>query len=503
MTASTSPLPVDSSKEPLSPEVRRAAYVVVLGTIMAILDTTIVAVALDTLSKDFKVSVSTIQWVTTGYLLALAVVIPVTGWAIHRIGAKSIYITSLVLFIVGSALCGMAWSANSLIAFRVLQGIGGGMIMPVGQSIMARTAGPKQMGKVMGVIGIPTMLGPILGPVVGGAIITNMSWRWIFYVNVPIGIVALFLAIKFLKPSEKDKTHRFDLIGFLLLSPGLAILVYGLSEVGNQGGFSSASVQWSLSVGVILIVLFVLRSLRAPEPLIDMRLFKNRTFSVSSICIFLTGMTLYGTMFLLPLYYQIVRGDSPWVAGLMMAPQGIGAAMMMRYSGRLTDRRGARMVVPAGMALLAIGTLGYTQVSSSSNYWFLGISLFIRGLGLGLGMMPAFASSYRDLSLDAVPRATTTTNILRQVGGSLGVAIFAVVLQTQINHRIPGSTSGLTSIATGMIPPSTLEKVAQAFGTSFWWSFGVCAIAIIPGFFLPNSGSKVPVEELETEMVID
>ena len=475
----------------------------VLGTIMAILDTTIVAVALDTLSKDFKVSVSTIQWVTTGYLLALAVVIPVTGWAIHRIGAKSIYITSLVLFIVGSALCGMAWSANSLIAFRVLQGIGGGMIMPVGQSIMARTAGPKQMGKVMGVIGIPTMLGPILGPVVGGAIITNMSWRWIFYVNVPIGIVALFLAIKFLKPSERDKTHRFDLIGFLLLSPGLAILVYGLSEVGNQGGFSSTSVQWSLSVGVILIVLFVLRSLRAPEPLIDMRLFKNRTFSVSSICIFLTGMTLYGTMFLLPLYYQIVRGDSPWVAGLMMAPQGIGAAMMMRYSGRLTDRRGARMVVPAGMALLAIGTLGYTQVSSSSNYWFLGVSLFIRGLGLGLGMMPAFASSYRDLSLDAVPRATTTTNILRQVGGSLGVAIFAVVLQTQINHRIPGSTGGLTSIATGMIPPSTLEKVAQAFGTSFWWSFGVCAIAIIPGFFLPNSGNKVPVEELETEMVID
>jgi len=397
----------------------------------------------------------------------------------------------------------MAWSANSLIAFRILQGIGGGMIMPVGQSIMARTAGPKQMGKVMGVIGIPTMLGPILGPVVGGAIITNMSWRWIFYVNVPIGIVALFLAIKFLKPSEKDKTHRFDLIGFLLLSPGLAILVYGLSEVGNQGGFSSASVQWSLSVGVILIVLFVLRSLRAPEPLIDMRLFKNRTFSVSSICIFLTGMTLYGTMFLLPLYYQIVRGDSPWVAGLMMAPQGIGAAMMMRYSGRLTDRRGARMVVPAGMALLAIGTLGYTQVSSSSNYWFLGVSLFIRGLGLGLGMMPAFASSYRDLSLDAVPRATTTTNILRQVGGSLGVAIFAVVLQTQINHRVPGSTGGLTSIATGMIPPSTLEKVAQAFGTSFWWSFGICAIAIIPGFFLPNSGSKVPVEELETEMVID
>lgn len=498
---SSSPTPTVNDK--LEPHVVRAGVVVVLGTIMAILDTTIVAVALDKLARDFNTSVSTIQWVTTGYLLALAVVIPVTGWAVHRIGAKPLYITSLALFIIGSALCGLAWSATSLIVFRILQGVGGGMIMPVGQTIMARTAGPQRMGKVMGIIGVPTLLGPILGPVIGGAIITNVSWRWIFFVNVPIGIVALILAVKFLSDSGRDKSHRFDLLGFLLLSPGLALLVYGLSEVGNQGGFSSARVQYCIVIGLILIALFVWRSLKAPEPLMDMRLFKDRSFSIATICIFLTGATLYGTMFLLPLYYQVVRGQSAWIAGLMMAPQGIGAALVMRYSGNIADKRGARAVVPIGMALLALGTLAYTQVSATSNYAFLAIALFVRGIGLGFGMMPAFAASYRNLSHDAVPRASTATNIIRQVGGSLGVAVFAVVLQTNIDHNLHVKTGGLGNVVQGSLPLPVLQKIAEAFATSFWWSFGICVLAIIPGFFLPKTKTVVPIEDLETEMVID
>jgi EmrB/QacA subfamily drug resistance transporter len=471
----------------LEPALIKVGVVVVLGTIMSILDTTIVAVALHTLSGDFNVDFSTVQWVTTGYLLSLAVVIPVSGWAIHRIGAKPVYMVSLAFFVVGSILCGFAWSATSLIFFRVLQGLGGGMIMPVGQSIMARAAGPHRMGRVMGIIGVPQLLGPILGPVIGGVIVSNTSWRWIFFVNVPIGILALWLAKDFLPRSERDNQHRFDLLGFLLLSPGLALLVYGLSQVADQGGFRGASVWDSIVAGVVLIVLFVLRSTKALEPLIDMRLFKDRTFSVAAIGIFLTGATLYGTMFLLPLYYQVDRGDAAWKAGLMMAPQGIGAAMVMRFAGSLSDRRGPRYVAVFGMALLALGTFFYTSVTATSSYFFLGLALFVRGIGLGFGMMPVFAASYRNLTHQNVPKATSATNIIRQIGGSLGVAVFAVVLQTQIAQRFPRTGAQLEA---GLVTPTMndLQRIAAAFGHSFWWSFGTCVIAIAPAFFLPNEG---------------
>src|SRR5271163_2960589 len=219
----------------LSPELRRTSSVVVLGSIMSILDTTIVAVALATLGRDFHVSVTTIQWVATGYLLALSIVIPVTGWAVDRFGAKLVWMTSLTLFIIGSCLCGLAWSADSLIAFRVVQGIGGGMLLPVGQSILARAAGPRRIGRVMSIIGVPMVMGPVLGPVIGGLIVSNYSWRWIFYINVPIGIVALILSSRWLPKfdTEERLTTPFDTLGFCLLSPGLALLLYALSEVGT------------------------------------------------------------------------------------------------------------------------------------------------------------------------------------------------------------------------------------------------------------------------------
>ena len=489
MTSTAAPATSDNR---LSPEVRRTAVVVVLGTIMAILDTTIVAVALPTLAKDFHVQVSTIQWVTTGYLLALAVVIPLSGWAMHRFGGKPVYMVSLVLFVLGSALCGLSWSASALIAFRVLQGFGGGMIMPVGQALMARTAGPDKMNRVMAVIGIPTLLGPILGPVIGGAIVSNVSWRWIFYVNVPIGVVALLLAVRFLETSPRDREHRFDLVGFLCLAPGLALVVYGLSLVGTNGGFSSRGVEYSLAIGVVLCAAFVWRSLRAPEPLLDMQLFRRRNFSIATICIFLMGATLYGTMFLLPLYYQVCRGESPWMAGLLMAPQGIGAALAMRPAANLADRYGPRRTVPWGMALLALGTLAYTQVSGSTSYVFLAFALLVRGIGLGFGMMPVFAVSYRGLTHDQVPRASTATNIIRQVGGSIGVAVFAVVLQNQITQKFPGHDTSLGSMVSQSLPPTVVNRLAEAFATSFWWSFGVCAFAVLPAFFLPGRMDAEP-----------
>ena len=245
-----------------------------------------------------------------------------------------------------------------------------------------------------------------------------------------------------------------------------------------------------LSVG--LIVGFILRSLRAPEPLLDLRLFKRFNFSVATICIFLVGATLYGTMFLLPLYYQIVRGESPWKAGLLMAPQGIGAALVMRTSARAADRYGTRRTVPVGMALLALGTLAYTQVSGSTSYAFLAGALFVRGIGLGFGMMPVFAAAYRGLSFEQVPRASTATNIIRQVGGSIGVAVFAVVLQNAISHQFPGTAPSLGSVSSHPLPLAVANRMADAFATSFWWSFGVCAFAVLPAHLPARSAQIEP-----------
>ena len=476
----------------MTPEISRIAVVVVLGSIMAILDTTIVAVALATLGRDFRVSVSTIQWVTTGYLLALAMVIPVTGWAIDRFGHKRIFMLSLTVFLVGSSLCGLAWSANSLIAFRVLQGLGGGMILPVGQSMLARAAGPQRMGRVMSVIGAPTVLGPILGPVLGGLIVSNFSWRWIFYINVPIGIVTLVLASRFLKGNEEKVTRSFDLGGFALLSPGLAALVYSLSEVGVTGKITSAPVVVSFVLGVVLTGGFVVHALRARNPLLDLRLFKNRNFTIANTCLFVLGATLYGSMFILPLYYQIARGQSPWQAGLLMAPQGIGAALMMRKSGAITDRLGPRRVVPPGILIMAAATVPFAFVTSTSDQFLLAGTLFIRGLGLGLCMMPIMAAAYFDLSHADIPSATTILNIVRQIGASIATALFAVILQRQIleqTHAHSNSDAALLSQAV-KLPQTIAEEVAKAFAHTFWWAVAVILLAFIPALFLPSHGAN-------------
>jgi len=483
--------------EALEPHVIRTGIVVVLGTIMAILDSTIVAVALSRLGSDLHSPLSTIQWVTTAYLLALAVVIPVSGWAVHRFGAKPIYMTSLAVFVLGSALCGVAWSAGALIMFRVLQGLGGGMIQPVGQTLMARSAGPEKMGRVMAVIGIPTMLGPILGPVLGGLIISNVSWRWIFFVNLPVGLVAMAAAARFLPRPAADKGHRFDLAGFLSLSPGLALLVYGLSKVSGSTGFASWSVLTPLLAGLTLIAAFVVRSSKSPEPLIDLGLFRRRSFSVASTNIFLTGAVLYGAMFLLPLYYEIVRGMSPWQAGLMMAPQGIGAALVMRKAGQLSDQRGPRTMVPLGMAIMALGTLAFAFSGASTSLWLLGAALVVRGAGLGLAMMPVVAASYQGLSHDELPRATAATSIIRQVGGSIGVALFSVVLSSSLASHF--GTSSMPAAAAGKLPPAIASIVASSFSTAYWWAFAAASLAVLPALFLPKraagSSAQVSLDE--------
>jgi EmrB/QacA subfamily drug resistance transporter len=487
---------------PLPREVRTVAVVVIVGAIMSILDTTIVNVALETLARDLHAPLSTIQWVATGYLLSLATVIPLTGWAAERFGPKRVWITVVAAFVVTSGLCGLAWSAESLIAFRVLQGLAGGMIMPIGMITLAQAAGPRRMGAVMSVVGVPMLLGPVLGPVIGGFIVTHLSWRWIFYVNLPIGIVGLALAARLLpagraagRAGVTDGDVRLDWVGLLLLSPGLALLVFGLSEISTHGGISPLRLLTVLGGG-LMVAAFARHASRAESPLVDVRLLRARGFAAAAATVFLVGAALFGALLLLPLYYQVARGESAFRAGLLMAPQGLGAALGMNRAGRLTDRVGGGRVVIAGLAMLMVGTIPFTQVGPSTSFWLLGAALVVRGLGLGFTMMPAMAAAYATLE-DAgqVPRATPMLNVIQRVGGSLGTAVLAVVLQHQLAAQV--AAAGLRRRAGGdigslrSVPPAVRHRLdpplASAFGHTYWWALAGTALAVAPAVVLALS----------------
>jgi EmrB/QacA subfamily drug resistance transporter len=474
----------------LDPALIRLSVTVMLGAIMVILDTTIVSVAIHSLGDQFKTSLSTISWVSTGYLLALSVVIPLAGWAVERFGAVRMWNISLALFVIGSALCGLAWSAPALVGFRILQGLGGGMVMPICMTILAQAAGPQRIGRIMSIIGVPTLLAPVLGPVLGGVIVDHLSWRWIFYVNLPIGVVALFLSSRVLRGySRGSARHSLDIPGLVLISPGLAGIVYGLSEAGNGGGFGSAKVAISLAVGVVLLAGFVVRALTAREPLLDLKMFSNRAFSVASIATFVIGAMLFGAMFLLPLYYQVARGQSAEMAGLLMAPQGLGAMLAMPIAGKISDRRGAGSVVPVGMAVSLLGTLPFTMVNGHTNEGLLAVMLFVRGLGFGASMMPAMGAAYATLAPAAVPRATTTLNIVQRVGGSVATALVAVELQRGIASRLHlgGSAKSTLSEAAGVkLPGHIADLVGEAFGSTFWWIIALSAVGFVASLFLPR-----------------
>jgi EmrB/QacA subfamily drug resistance transporter len=480
-----------SATEPLGREVWIVAGVVTVGTIMSILDTTIVNVALERLSRELHATLGTIQWVATGYMLALAIVIPLTGWMTERFGAKRVWMVSVTLFGVGSALCGFAWSAESLIVFRVLQGFGGGMIMPVGMSLLTQTAGPQRVGRVMSVIGVPTLLGPIFGPVIGGLIVDSISWRWIFFVNIPIALVALGLAARLLHAEAgRADAGRLDWLGLVLLSPGLAGVVFGLSETETHGGITAPIAWVPIAVGFVLIALFARHAWRAARPLIDLRLFRSTGFSASAATVFLLGGALFGAMIVLPLYYQVARGEDALTAGLLMAPQGVGAAMAMPLAGRLTDRVGGGRVALVGLVVMTLGTLPFAFIDAGTSYGLLAALLVVRGVGMGAAMMPSMAAAYATLQRAQVPRATSALNVLQRIGGSVGTALLAVVLQHQIATRLGGRGPGGEG-ALQRVPENVRERIADplaaAFAHTFWWAVALGAVALVPTAILAVS----------------
>jgi EmrB/QacA subfamily drug resistance transporter len=469
----------------LTRDVLVPAAVVILGAITTILDATIVNVALARLGQEFHTSISTIQWVATIYLLAFASVIPLTGWASERFGAKRVWLTSLTVFLAGSALCAAAQSVQWLIAARVLQGLGAGMIMPLGQTILAVAAGRGRMGRVMSVIGVPILLAPIFGPVLGGAIIDSTSWRWIFLVNLPVGLLALAAAVRLLPAAPARQRERLDLRGAVLASAGSLLLVYGLAEVGSRGQLTAAVPLASLLAGLMVLGIFVHHSLHAERPLIDVRLFATRGFGTAVATNALLGIALFGMLVLLPLFFQIVRGDSPLDAGLLMVPQGLGAAVAMPLAGTLTDRLGARRVIPIGILLALAGTVVYTQLTADTSTATLAVALFVIGLGLGATIMPSMAVAYQSFPGDAVARATSALNTVQRLAGSIGTTLMAVVLQRALASRVP-EVGGLSQAAG--LPPADRAALAPQLSDAFTVSFTVAlavAAALVPALMLP------------------
>ncbi|MEX5635808.1 DHA2 family efflux MFS transporter permease subunit [Parafrankia sp. FMc2] len=458
----------------LDPALLRLVGVLLLGGMMGLLDGTIVNVGIGSLGAHFDASLGAVGWVATGYLLAVTVAIPLSAWAVDRFGARRMWLAGLSLFLAGSLACGVAPSIETLVVFRVIQGFGGGMLDPLMLTLLARAAGPARVGRVMGLMGVVIPLGPVLGPIVGGVIIERLDWRWMFLVNLPIGLVALLASLRVVPvdpPRSERGAGRLDVIGVALLCPAFAVLVYALSRAGEHG-FDAARVPVTLAVGGVLLVAYLGHALRAGgAALIDLRLFGSRGFGASVAVMAITGVMLFSMLFVVPLYYQVLRGHDVLEAGLLLAPLGAGSFLAMPLAGRLGDRIGARALAPGGAVLIAASVLVFTQAGADTGEAGLAVAVFVTGLGLGFVGAPTMGALYRTLPPEAVPQGTSALYVLNQLGASLGIAIVAFILQR-------GFTGGAPTVG--------------AFQSAFWWVFGGALAVLVAGCFLPGRPAPAP-----------
>ena len=488
--------PPAAAPDKLDREVLLVAGVVVLGAIMSILDITVVSVAQPTFQTTFDSSPAQVAWTMTGYTLALASVIPLTGWAADRFGTKRLYMTAIALFVSGSVLCAAAWSIGALIGFRVLQGLGGGMLMPLGMTIMTRAAGPNRIGRVMAVLGIPMLLGPIFGPILGGWLIDAASWHWIFLINLPIGAVALVYALVVLPKDNPTPSETFDFLGMLMLSPGLALFLFGVSSIPEKGTIWATKVLVPMLIGLVLVTLFVLRTLfRSPEhPLIDLRLFRHRALSIAVVTMSLFAIAFFGASLLFPSYFLQVRGETTLHAGLLLAPQGIGAMLTMPVAGILTDKIGPGRIVMVGIVTIVIGMSVFTQVDVNTSYALLLGALFVMGMGMGATMMPIMTSALQTLRDHEIARGSTLMNITQQVSASIGTALFSVILTNGFQsspavvavRAAQQSKEGLAALEDPSIIVKALSDMADSFATAFTVGTILVALCLVPAFLLPR-----------------
>ncbi|MEU0268114.1 DHA2 family efflux MFS transporter permease subunit [Nocardioides sp. NPDC006303] len=459
---------------------------VIAGTVMIPIDITIVAVAIARLSQETGASLPVIQWVATGYTLALATVIPAAAWAISRFGARQVFLTAIGVFTIGSGLVAVSWNVESLIAFRVLQGLGGGFVMPAAMTLTLRSAPPEERGRLMALMGLPVLVGPVFGPVLGGWLLDTMSWRWMFLINLPLGLIGLVLGMRNLPRLERGPSARLDVRGLLLLPPAMALLVLGTSFA--EGTLFEAQVLVPVGAGIVLVALFVRHALRAAAPLLDIRLLARPLTGGSAALLVCFAGGYFGSMILVPLYWQVVRGESATTAGLLMAPAGIAAGIMIQVSGRLIDRFPPLPVIGSG---IVISTLGFgalaLQLSADAPMLALAMTHAIATAGAGFVMLPTMTIATRYLEDIAIPAGSTMINVLNQVATALCTAGVSVLLAAALSSRLPGLGSDGIGALSSLAPTeraAVAPLAAEALQVAFWLPVTMMAISGVVAFLV-------------------
>lgn len=443
------------------------AIVYVFGLFLQFLDTTIVNAAIPTLASDFHAGTNMIGWVVTGYLLSLAMFIPVSGWLSDRFGTKRTFLFALLIFTAASVLCGIAWSAESLILFRIIQGIGGGLITPVATAMLYRVFPPQERAKVTALAAIPTVIAPTLGPIVGGYFVEFQSWSWIFFINIPIGIIALIIASVWLREQKQSGAVKFDLPGFIFAALALVGIIYFFHEVGSKG-FSELSVWLPGAGGLLALIIFIVVELRVSHPIIDIRLFKNKLFYAGNVGVFFNQAIFSGTIFLLPFLLQIQKGLSPLNAGLVTFPTAVGVAMASPLAGRLYHRIGPKRLLTLAMVLASLSSFVLIFINDTTNVWLIRLLMLPRGWSFGMAIVALQTASYASIDSARLSRATAAYSVTSQVGSSFGVALLASVLSGSLlaHHAVPGN-------------PSTVGAAFTAFHETFMVSglLGILGLA--------------------------
>ncbi|GAA4662387.1 MDR family MFS transporter [Arthrobacter cryoconiti] len=442
------------------------SLVLVLGVFTTLLDTTIVNIALDHLHTAFNATVTDTQWIMTAYLLAYVAVIPISGWTSERFGTRRVWMFAVAVFMLGSLLCGFADSLPTLIAFRALQGLGGGMVFPLTITLLTRAAGKDRLGRAIATIGLIAQIAPILGPIAGGSIVESIGWHWLFFINIPLCLAALVLAPLFLPREQAGAGRPLDIGGLLLLTPGVVALAFGISQVGGVNGFAAVESWLPLILGASALLVFTLRSLRSKTAaLIDVRVFSRRSFGIGSVITFVSGFSIYALIFLLPLFYQQLRGNSIMETGFLLIPQGLGTICFILCSRHLVARIENRLVIVIGVLATMVGILPFALDGLNGANALLLAGQFLQGFGMAAVSLPVMTLAFTSLSHAETPRGSAAFSIVQRVGAPFGVTVIAVLFQHFLTDSSP----------------------AQAFSTTFWWIFALSAVPLILAFFLPST----------------